>query len=209
LVLGGRMAATERAFVHYEIFSGGTGARSGKDGVSATAFHLSNCKTAPIEIIESEFPARIERFEMIADSGGAGEWRGGLGFARDYRILADDVRFSMRTDKHAVEPFGSDDGLVGRRGACVINPGSKDETQLPSRFGDYRLGRDEIIRLERPGGGGLGDPRRRPVEKVLEDVRQGYVSVERARNDYGVALRWTDGEPEVDGAETAFLRGKK
>ena len=108
--------------MHYEIFSGGTGARSGKDGVSATAFHLSNCKTAPIEIIESEFPARVERFEMIADSGGAGEWRGGLGFARDYRILADDVRFSMRTDKHTIEPFGSDHGLPGGKGACIINP---------------------------------------------------------------------------------------
>ena len=122
LVLGGRDARSDRAFVHYEIFSGGTGARSGKDGVSATAFHLSNCKTAPIEIIESEFPARVERFEMIADSGGAGEWRGGLGFARDYRILADDVRFSMRTDKHTIEPFGSDHGLPGGKGACIVNP---------------------------------------------------------------------------------------
>ena len=99
LVLGGRDGASNRPFVHYEILSGGTGARSAKDGVSATAFHLSNCKTAPVEIIESEFPARVERFEMIPDSGGAGEWRGGLGFARDYRILTDEVRFSMRTDK--------------------------------------------------------------------------------------------------------------
>jgi N-methylhydantoinase B len=209
LVLGGRMAGSERAFVHYEIFSGGTGARSGKDGVSATAFHLSNCKTAPIEIIESEFPARVERFEMIRDSGGSGEWRGGLGFARDYRILTDDVRFSMRTDKHAIEPFGGDDGRPGRKGACVINPDSGEEEQLPSRFGDYRLRRDDIVRLERPGGGGLGNPFRRPEEKVLEDVRQGYVSVERARSDYGVALRWAQGEPMLDRVETAFLRGKK
>jgi N-methylhydantoinase B len=170
---------------------------------------LSNCKTAPIEIIESEFPARVERFEMIADSGGAGEWRGGLGFARDYRILADEVRFSMRTDKHTIEPFGSAGGLPGRKGACVVNPESKDEKRLPSRFGDHRLRRHDIVQLERPGGGGLGDPLRRPVEKVLEDVRQGYVSVERARSDYAVAVRWTDGEPELDSAETAFLRGKK
>jgi len=209
LVLGGRTESSERAFVHYEIFSGGTGARSGRDGVSATSFHLSNCKTAPIEIIESEFPARVERFEMIADSGGGGEWRGGLGFARDYRILADEVRFSMRTDKHAIEPFGSAGGLCGRKGDCIINPGSKDERRLPSRFGDYRLHRDDIVRLERPGGGGLGDPLRRPVERVFEDVRQGYVSVERARSDYAVAVRWMDGEPELDSAETAFLRGKK
>jgi N-methylhydantoinase B len=208
LVLGGRDAHSNRAYVHYEIFSGGTGARSGKDGVSATAFHLSNCKTAPIEIIESEFPTRVERFEMIPDSGGAGEWRGGLGFVRDYRILADEVRFSMRTDKHAIAPFGSDDGRAGGKGACVVNSESKDAKHLPSRFGDHRLQYNDTIRVERPGGGGLGDPRRRPVDKVVEDVRQGYVSVARAMADYGVALQMADGNAQLDEAKTHFLRGK-
>ena len=209
LVLGGRNAENDRAFVHYEIFSGGTGARSGKDGVSATAFHLSNCKTAPIEIIESEFPARVERFEMIADSGGAGEWRGGLGFARDYRILADDVRFSMRTDKHTIEPFGSDQGMSGGKGACIVNPSSSSEKRMPSRFGDHRLRVGEKVRIERPGGGGLGNPLRRPVDKVIDDVRQGYVSQARARDDYGVAVQLNDGEVEIDGDQTRVLRGKK
>jgi N-methylhydantoinase B len=208
LVLGGRDPIAGGAFVHYEIFSGGTGARAGKDGVSATAFHLSNCKTAPIEIIESEFPTRVERFEMIPDSGGAGEWRGGLGFARTYRILADEVRFSMRTDKHEIEPFGSRGGRPGGKGACVVNPGTTDEKRLPSRFGDYRLSRNDVLRVERPGGGGLGDPRRRPVDKVIEDVRQGYVSLERARTDYGVALRIVGEAVELDEAESSNLRGK-
>jgi N-methylhydantoinase B len=208
LVLGGRHAASNRAYVHYEIFSGGTGARTGKDGVSATAFHLSNCKTAPIEIIESEFPTRVERFEMIPDSGGAGEWRGGLGFARDYRILADEVRFSMRTDKHAIEPFGSDGGLPGGRGTCIVNPGTSRETHLPSRFGDYRLQKDDIVRVERPGGGGLGDPFKRPVDQVLEDVRQGYVSAAQASAHYGVAIQVRDGEPALEEVETIILRGK-
>ena len=208
LVLGGRDTENNRAYVHYEIFSGGTGARSGKDGVSATAFHLSNCKTAPIEIIESEFPARVERFEMIADSGGSGEWRGGLGFARDYRILADDVRFSMRTDKHDIEPFGTDRGGPGGRGACIVNPESSGPKRLPSRFGDYRLKQNDMVRVERPGGGGLGDPLKRPPEKVLEDVRQGYVSPAQARSNYGIALRFADGEPAIDEVETGILRGK-
>jgi N-methylhydantoinase B len=208
LVFGGRDAATNRAYVHYEIFSGGTGARAGKDGVSATAFHLSNCKTAPIEIIESEFPTRIERFEMLADSGGAGDFRGGLGFVRDYRILADEVRFSMRTDKHAVAPFGSDQGLPGGKGACVVNPGTNDEKSLPSRFGDYRLRRGDIVRVERPGGGGLGNPLKRSVAQVLEDVRQGYVSPAQARARYGVALRFKNGEAELDEAGIGVLRGK-
>jgi N-methylhydantoinase B len=208
LVLGGQDSQTNRAFVHYEIFSGGTGARSGKDGVSATAFHLSNCKTAPIEIIESEFPARVERFEMIPDSGGAGEWRGGLGFVRDYRILAADVRFSMRTDKHAVEPFGSDRGLAGGKGACIVNPETDNEQRLPSRFGDHRLRANDLVRVERPGGGGLGDPLQRPIEAVLEDVRQGYVSAARARAHYGVAVHCSDAGPEIDKAATRILRGK-
>jgi N-methylhydantoinase B len=209
LVLGGRDDQSNRAFVHYEIFSGGTGARSGKDGVSATAFHLSNCKTAPIEIIESEFPTRVERFEMIRDSGGAGEWRGGLGFARDYRILADEVRFSMRTDKHDVAPFGIDAGLPGGNGACVVNPGSSEEKRLPSRFGDYRLRKDDIVRVERPGGGGLGNPLSRPMDKVLEDLRQGYVSAQQAETLYGVALDYRDGEPVVVEGKTRALRGNK
>jgi N-methylhydantoinase B len=151
----------------------------------------------------------VERFEMIADSGGAGRWRGGLGFARDYRILADEVRFSLRTDKHAVEPFGSDQGLAGGKGACIVNPGAADETRLPSRFGDYRLKRNDLLRIERPGGGGLGDPLERPVERVLDDVRQGYVTAARARDDYGVAVRCKNGEPEIDPAESLFFRGKK
>ena len=208
LVLGGRDTQSNRAYVHYEIFSGGTGARTGKDGVSATAFHLSNCKTAPIEIIESEFPARVERFEMIADSGGAGEWRGGLGFVRDYRILADEVRFSMRTDKHAIAPFGSDNGLPGGKGACVVNLESKDAKHLPSRFGDHRLERNDTIRVERPGGGGLGNPFKRPVDKVVEDVRQGYVSIDSARSQYGVALHGAGVELTLQEQETALLRGK-
>ena len=208
LVLGGRDTERNRGYVHYEIFSGGTGARAGKDGVSATAFHLSNCKTAPVEIIESEFPTRVERFEMIPDSGGAGRWRGGLGFARDYLILANEVRFSMRTDKHAIAPFGSDGGLAGGKGACIINPGQANEKRLPSRFGDYRLEKGALLRLERPGGGGLGDPLKRPPERVLEDVCQGYVSPERAQTDYGVVIKSSGGGPALDETATRILRGE-
>ena len=145
---------------------------------------------------------------MIPDSGGSGEWRGGLGFARDYRILADDVRFSMRTDKHAIEPFGADGGQPGGKGACIVNPEAASATRLPSRFGDYRLMHNDIVRVERPGGGGLGDPLKRPTEKVLEDVRQGYVSPTQARSNYGVAIRFAEGEPAIDEVETGILRGK-
>ena len=205
MVLGGRSGG-ERAYVHYEIFSGGTGARSGRDGVSAMAFHLSNCRTAPVEIIESEFPTRVERFELIADSGGAGKFRGGLGFVRECRILQGEVRFSMRTDKHLIAPEGAEGGMPGRKGACIVNPGTNEEKQLPSRFGDYILRQGDLLRLERPGGGGMGDPTERPVEKLLEDVRQGYVTAEGARAGYGVALSADGGDWTVNRDATRALR---
>jgi N-methylhydantoinase B len=163
---------------------------------------------APIEIVESEFPTRVERFELLADTGGAGFYRGGLGFIRDYRILADEVRFSMRTDKHIIAPQGKNGGREGRRGACVINPGGKDEQALPSRFGDYVLKKDDLLRLERPGGGGMGDPFGRDPEKVWDDVRQGYVSVEKAMSEYRVALRAERGEVGLDLPQTQRLRNQ-
>src|SRR2546425_5539963 len=200
--LGGRGEGGARGYVQYEILAGGTGARSRRDGASATAFHLSNGKMAPIEIIESEFPPRADRFELLADSGGAGFYRGGLGFVRDYRILADEVRFSLRTDKHLIAPGGKDGGKEGGKGACIINPGRNDERRLPSRFGDYMLRKADLLRLERPGGGGMGHSFSRHPEKVLNDACQGYVSIEKAISDYGVALRLENGNLILDRLKT-------
>ena len=208
LVLGGRDAQTQRSYVHYEIFSGGTGARWSKDGVSATAFHLSNCKTAPVEIIESEFPTRVERFEMIPDSGGAGRWRGGLGFARDYRILTDEVRFSMRTDKHAIAPFGSDNGLSGAKGSCIVNPGTDKETRLPSRFGDQRLNKGIFCGSSVPAAADSEIPWIAQPNKYSKTCAKAMFQSTRAKSDYKVSIRYSDSEPCLDRGETQVLRGK-
>jgi N-methylhydantoinase B/acetone carboxylase, alpha subunit len=115
----------------------------------------------------------------------------------------------MRTDKHSVEPWGSDNGLAGGKGSCIIDPGTNEERKLPSRFGDYRLNRTNLLRIERPGGGGLGNPFKRSAERVVEDVRQGYVSIDRARSDYGVVVEPVDGELALNFAKTEILRGEK
>src|SRR5919106_459720 len=104
---------------------------------------------------------------------------------------------------------GYDTGAAGGRGACIVNPGTSDEKRLPSRFGDHRLRRGDLLRLERPGGGGLGHPLGRPVESVFDDVRQGYVSIARARSNYGVVVELVDGEPVLNLSETRILRGEK
>jgi N-methylhydantoinase B len=181
----GAVALGGQGFVQYELFGSGLGARRGKDGVSGTSVHVGNSRITPIEIIESEFPVKVRRFELIPDSGGAGRWRGGLGFAREYAVLAD-ARLSTRLDKHQVAPFGIEGGLPGAAGSTRINPGSPAEKSLPARSGDVAVAAGDTLLIERPGGGGFGDPRARPVEDVLRDVREGYVSAEAARELYGV-----------------------
>ena len=208
IALGGRARDGKRRYVPYKIFASDVSGRNGKDGASTASFHLSNGKIAPVEIIGSEFPTQVERFELLRDSGGPGRHRGGLGFVREYRILQDEVRFSMRTDKHALAPQGIDGGHPGGTGDCIINPDGDDERSLPSRFGDQRLKTGDVLRVERPGGG-VGAAFERSPEAVLEDVRQGYVSVERARSEYGVVVRARGGEVTLDLDTTRELRGKQ
>ena len=187
IILGGRNTYTGKGYVQYEIIAGGAGARAGKDGMSGITVNQSNAKIAPIEIIESEFPTRVTRFELIQDSGGAGEFRGGLGIRREYLNLAD-ARFSIRSMKHIIPPNGCAGGASGRPGSIWINPDTSEAKRLPTRYADYPLRAGDIFRLDTPGGGGYGDPLARDAERVLADVREGAVSREAAEHGYGVVI---------------------
>jgi N-methylhydantoinase B len=208
IIVGGRSNKTGKDYVQYEIFGGGSGGRSGKDGVSGTNVNQSNARIAPVEIIESEFSTRLNRFELIPDSGGAGKFRGGLGFVREYLILDNDARFSLRSTKHSVAPKGIEEGLEGKTGRCALNPGTEKEKVLPSRYSDLTLHPGDVVRLETPGGGGLGDPFNRDPERVLSDVQNGYVSTEKARALYGVVIERSDGNFRVDDSLTRKAREK-
>jgi len=172
-------------FVQYELFGSAYGGRMGSDGPSGTAVLLSNCRTAPIEVLENEFPTRVLRWELIPDSGGAGEFRGGLASRRRVEILAPSVQVSMRGTGHTVAGFGRDGGRPGRTANCVLNPGTPKEERMPSRFAGAVLRRGEMFQHEKGGGGGLGDPRKRAFELLVDDVLDGYVSRECAIRDYG------------------------
>ena len=207
IILGGRSTYTGKGYVQYEIIAGGAGARAAKDGASGITVNQSNAKIAPIEIIESEFPTRIARFELIIDSGGAGEFRGGLGIRREYLNLAD-ARFSIRSMKHIIPPNGCAGGSVGRTGDIWINPDTREAKRLPTRYADYPLRAGDIFRLDTPGGGGHGDPLARDPECVLADVREGAVSREAAARDYGVVLEQRETSWLVDEAATARRRAE-
>jgi N-methylhydantoinase B len=206
IVIGGRSTSAGKSYVQYEIFAGGGGARATKDGVSVTTVNQSNAKIAPIEIIESEFPTRLIRFELIRDSGGPGRFRGGLGVRREYLNLAE-ARFSIRSMKHVIPPHGMAGGRDGRPGDIWINPDTGRAKRLPTRYADYPLHAGDTFRLDTPGGGGYGDPLSRPAERVLADVREGLVSPEAAEREYGVVL--TADRGAVDEAATTKKRAQR
>ncbi len=190
IVIGGRDTKTGSSYVHYEILRAGAGAAEGDDGGFTTSIRYATTAItlANIEILESEFDIRLLRFELIPDSGGAGKFRGGPGYVREYLILDKEARFSSRQDKYVVAPQGRDGGLDGRRGATIINPGTEKERRLQARIGDVLLLPGDTVRLEVNGGGGLGNPKERDRSKVRADLIDGYISEECARKVYGLSL---------------------
>jgi N-methylhydantoinase B len=169
--------------MQYEIMGSAYGGGRGHDGASATATHLSNLHITPIEILESEFPCRITRFELVPDSGGAGQWRGGLSLEREYELL-ENATVIRRYDKSRFPPDGVEGGRAGRGARFVIRPGTAQEYVTPSS-GRYEMRSGERFLLQSAGGGGCGDPRARDGAALARDVAEGYVTAAGAKKDYG------------------------
>jgi N-methylhydantoinase B len=184
LSIGGRRT-DGTSFLQYELIGSAAGARLGSDGPSAISVLLGNTKTASIEVLECEFPTRYSRCEMIADSGGAGEFRGGLGTCRREEMLGA-ADLTLRSTGHVVPAFGEDGGDHGSLARFTINPHTPRAEVTPNRFSGRALAAGDVLEDVRGGGGGLGDPRRRPFEKVLDDVLDRYITRDAAVHTYGV-----------------------
>ncbi len=198
---GGFDLKRNRRFVAYELVLSGTGARAAKDGCEAlaSAFNASNI---PVEAQEAGYPIIVERFELIPDSAGAGKYRGGCGVRRDMKFLATEGKLTNLTDRQRFAPYGLFGGRSGVEGRTVINPGPGEQPVQSKESREFAPG--DVISFQQPGAGGYGDPTERDPARVLEDVLDDYVSIERAREAYGVVI-----DPltmTVDLAETECLR---
>lgn len=166
----------------YEIFGSAYGAGVGSDGASGASVMLANLFAAPVEIIESEFPCRIREYSLNTDSGGAGEFRGGLNFVREYEML-ESAEIVYRADRSIELPAGIQGGMPGGPSRFIVNPGTPDEQQMPSSA-RMTLTAGTSFRVNGPGGGGYGDPKKRDVEALANDVAEGYVSEAAADKFY-------------------------
>ena len=191
-------------FIHVEFFCGAWGGRPWADGLDGNAHLFGNISLLPAEVCETESPAEILAVEFIEDSGGPGRYRGGVGLRRVYRFLAEEGTLQVRSDRHAVRPYGLYGGRPGRPSRNLLDPAGAARP-LPAKV-TMPIRRGEVFQHELPGGGGWGDPLTREPARVLRDVRNGFVSLASARADYGVVIdeaTWT-----VDGAATERLRAE-
>jgi N-methylhydantoinase B len=195
-----------RRFIYNDIQGGGAGARPTKDGRDGQDSHLARFMNTPVEAAELENPVRIERYELLPDTGGAGHTRGALGLRRDIRVLVEETGFARYGDRQKFEPWGLHGGLPGAKGAFRLNPDTPSEGPLRSKGFDV-LHAGDVVSLRLPGAGGMGDPTTRDPALVEADVLDGKVSPESARDHYGVVV--DPATLRLDVAATKALRATR
>jgi N-methylhydantoinase B len=203
-ILGGTHPLTGKRYVTHEMSRGGMGARPGKDGIDVISTGTINVKNPQVEVIELGYPVRYIKRCLYNGSGGAGEFRGGLGLECEWEAMGR-MTVTYRGQRHTTRPWGVFGG----------HPSVSAEAFITRRTGEIeQIAGSRILTLEEgdrlhyfaPGGGGYGDPLRRKPESVLRDVIDRRVSLDAARTDYGVVI-----DPQsmtVDSKKTSGLRRK-
>jgi N-methylhydantoinase B len=191
-------------FVYSELVVGTWGGRPVADGNDGLANPCASIANIPVEVAETDWPIRIERYGLVPDSGGAGRHRGGLAIERVWRALVPDTLLQVRSDRQVHRPYGLLGGQPGERSSNLLVRRDGSREQAPPMFGTV-LQPGELFHHRMAGGGGWGDPLDRDPEAVARDVRDEKVSGAAAAELYGVCLA-NDGS--VDEELTAELRAR-
>ncbi|MES2534508.1 MAG: hydantoinase B/oxoprolinase family protein [Pseudomonadota bacterium] len=187
-VVGGgdsRPNAKKPFFLTLELSSGAYGARATKDGINGIRYGVGNAGHVPIEADEMENPILFERYEIVADTGGAGKFRGGNGFSRVFRVLANEASICLCADRHRSQPQGLFGGQPGRSAQYVLDPGTDRERRLSSKTPYVPLAEGTLVWLQSAGGGGYGDPKQRDRALIERDLQDGYITDACATGEYG------------------------
>jgi N-methylhydantoinase B len=185
-ILSGDGTGEHPSWILFDIEVGGGGARRTKDGIDCYSQGIHNLANTPIEMIEMMYPLRFTHYEFLADTGGAGKFRGGLGVRRDIEFLDKSGTLETQFDKFKVQPFGLFGGQPGATGKLFVNPDSKDAKQLKSKTVSYPLRRGDIFSMWTQGGGGYGSPSERRREAIERDLREGKVTRKHAASQYNL-----------------------
>jgi len=204
-LIGGVDSATGKEFVHYEWSSGGNGAFLEADGPSSMAAidWGDLCTVQSAEVMETRYPLHVCWTRQAMNSGGAGHTRGGLGTRRALQLTRGQAQYSLLADGAVVPPFG----ILGGESAAPVGSYMHEDGEdrpfpTPGKVGGHPMQDGDIIVLQSAGGGGYGDPLTRDPAAVLEDVVEGYVSIEAAKRSYGVIIH----NEQIDHSATVIQR---
>jgi N-methylhydantoinase B len=188
-----------KPFVYVDFTCGAWGARPWADGLDGNSHMFANMALPSVEVTEAEQPVSVLAFEFVPDKAGAGKWRGGVPYMRDYRLNTEEAVLQVRSDRRDFRPFGLYGGSPGQPSENYLDPDGERLPLTSKLTRTFRKG--DVFRHVHPGGGGWGDPLDRPPELVLRDVRNELLSAAKAAADYGVVIdtqTWT-----VDKSATA------
>jgi N-methylhydantoinase B len=207
VIIGGRRDQDRSRFVFFELLSGTWGGRPDRDGNDGLSNPANVASNIPIEQAECEYPVLIERYGLVRDSGGAGQFRGGMAIERQWRLLTSEAaNLSIRSDRRDHPPWGLNGGRPGTGSINVLRHADGSEEILGVML-SCSMGAGETLYHRQPGGGGYGDPLRRDPDSVARDLRDDRVSLEAARQQYGVVFS-NAAAAVVDHGATEALRRK-
>lgn len=206
--IGGWNPRRNRPFVYYEVPAGGNGGLSDADGASTFVNvdfgNLPSIHNA--ESIENEMPLLVESCVLRTDGGGPGQFRGGAGMVRRVRLLEEEAQYSVLSDRGVIPPWGISSAGAGLSyDVSVERDGRAFEFDTPGKVTGHPIVRGDVVVMRSSGGGGYGDPLERDPRRVAEDVARQVVSLEAARDWYGVVMA-PGGTP--DEKATIALRAK-
>jgi len=196
--------ADRKPFIYVDFTCGTWGGRPFADGLDGNSNMFANMASTSVEITEAEHPIQILAYEFIADRAGAGQYRGGTPYRRDYRFLEAEGTLQVRSDRRTIRPYGLYGGYPGKPSWNYLNP-DRNNRPLESKV-TMTITRGDIFRHEVAGAGGWGDPLQRDPAAVLKDVRNELISPAAAAHEYGVVVdtqNW-----KVDEAATQRLRAE-
>jgi N-methylhydantoinase B len=187
--------ADRKPFVYVDFTCGAWGARPWADGLDGNSHMFANMASQSIEVTEAEHPVSLLSYEFVPDKAGAGQFRGGIPFRRDYRFNETEGVLQVRSDRRDHRPFGLYGGNPGGPSENYFNPHLENRV-LPGKF-TMTVKKGDVLRHVLAGAGGWGDPLKRDPSAVLNDVRNEFLSIAKAQHDYGVVLNtqsWTVNE---------------
>ena len=190
-----------KPFIFMEAMWGGWGGRSYADGVDYTTCPELNGSNEPIETNEELYPLMYSRYSYVPDKEGAGKYRGSVALVREWKLLADEATLSLRVERQRTGPYGIAGGQAGSPLEAIFNPDT--ERRHVGKI-TLEMKRNDAIRVTTSGAGGWGNPLERDVNMVLDDVRNEKISIQRAREAYGVVIN--EATMAVDEGKTRKLR---